>query len=449
MRETEIVDLKKKNEVLEEQVRAIEQNRAVGSEQKIEEVLETVARQVVQRQKQRDTQPDKTGNQGNNRSEKPTIDLSGRDLSRSFSMATRTTPTTVGSGSDPKKDSTAHSATTSSALNLLHLAGNLKNAQALLSALQKNLPQNATLANVKSIASKVLSSTTSRTTTQSNAGSIPRGIVTATTVPKGSSLPPNLASALQQKGSGTSTATTPVLVGGKASQLANHLTSQLKPTTQPSKPSVATDTTTREDETDSNKSTANQALEASALLQQQGGGDLGGASGGLPSITAELIAQCFLNLPNNINASSLTPPTDIDGVTGDNAESVVMATDAAVSAANVLAALGGTLTEGLSTAANHLSLTSTNNLTTIASSLPPSSASSSTSVSPSLSPTTLLATPTANDVQLSPSELCEETSETLTSSQEEEEPTAAAASPPVAKKPKLDPPAAEEEEEEL
>lgn len=73
---------------------------------------------------------------------------------------------------------------------------------------------------------------------------------------------------------------------------------------------------------------------------------MGGASGGLPSITAELIAQCFLNLPNNINASSLTPPTDIDGVTGDNAESVVMATDAAVSAANVLAALGGTLTEG-------------------------------------------------------------------------------------------------------
>ena len=64
---------------------------------------------------------------------------------------------------------TTHSSTTSSALNLLHLAGNLKNAQALLTALQKNLPQNATLANVKSIASKVLSThPTNRPASQAN-----------------------------------------------------------------------------------------------------------------------------------------------------------------------------------------------------------------------------------------------------------------------------------------
>ena len=83
-------------------VRAIEQNKAVGSEQKIEDVLESVARQVQQRQIQRDTKPDKAAH-GSSRAEKPTIDLSGRDLSRSFSMASRTTPTTVGSGADPKK----------------------------------------------------------------------------------------------------------------------------------------------------------------------------------------------------------------------------------------------------------------------------------------------------------------------------------------------------------
>ena len=95
----------------------------------------------------------------------------------------------------------------------------------------------------------------------------------ATTVPKGSSLPPNLALALQQKTTGKNCmytcicsyglsfsllfcslslhpsppcpfslscegATTPVLVIGKSSQLANHLTSQLKPTTAtPTQPS--------------------------------------------------------------------------------------------------------------------------------------------------------------------------------------------------------------------
>ena len=83
-------------------VRAIEQNRADGSEQKVEEVLETVAKQVQQRQRQRENQLDKAV-QGPSKSDKPTGDLSGRDLTRSFTMATRTTPTTVGSGADPKK----------------------------------------------------------------------------------------------------------------------------------------------------------------------------------------------------------------------------------------------------------------------------------------------------------------------------------------------------------
>ena len=68
----------------------------------MEEVLETVAKQVQQRQRHRDSQGDKAA-AGSSRSEKPTIDLSGRDISRSFSMTTRTTPTTVGSGADPKK----------------------------------------------------------------------------------------------------------------------------------------------------------------------------------------------------------------------------------------------------------------------------------------------------------------------------------------------------------
>ena len=61
---------------------------------------------------------------------------------------------------------------------------------------------------------------------------------------------------------------------------------------------------------------------------------MGGASGGLPSITAELIAQCFLNLPNTLNNTSAA----VD-VNSDDSESVAMVTDAVVSAANVLAAL--------------------------------------------------------------------------------------------------------------
>ena len=157
----------------------------------------------------------------------------------------------------------------------------------------------------------------------------------------------SLSLSLSLSASGTSTSS-PVLVGGKSSQLANHLTSQLKPTTAYSKSSAGSET--RQEEATSNKSTATQALEASTLLQQQGGGEVGVASGGLPSITAELIAQCFLNLPSGINNStssaSVTPPTDSDGQTSDDIESVVMANDAVVSAATVLAALGGTLSEG-------------------------------------------------------------------------------------------------------
>ena len=161
----------------------------------------------------------------------------------------------------------------------------------------------------------------------------------------------------------------PVLVGGKASQLANHLTSQLKttsaPPTQPSNRVVnsSSETSQTSSETSlagssaqeengplqsSNKSTATQALEASTLLQQQGGGEVGGASGVLPSITAELIAQCFLNLPNNtsVASSSVTTGSDSEDNMDEGIESVAMATDATVSAANVLAALGS-LSQGV------------------------------------------------------------------------------------------------------
>ena len=161
-----------------------------------------------------------------------------------------------------------------------------------------------------------------------------------------------------------SVGTSPVLVGGKASQLANHLTSQLKPTTgtpiQLSAVSAKTSQTTSETGSvglssqgengplqSSIKSTATQVLETSTLLQQQGGGDVGGVSGTLPSITAELIAQCFLNLPNN--STSLAPVSGGSGDDGDEEiESVAVTTDAAVSAANVLAALGN-LSQGMYT----------------------------------------------------------------------------------------------------
>ena len=77
---------------------------------------------------------------------------------------------------------------------------------------------------------------------------------------------------------------------------------------------------------------------------------MGGASGGIPSLTAELIAQCFLNLPNSINNTSPSGAgsgsNDADSqLSEDDTESVDMVNDAVVSAANVLAALGG-ISEG-------------------------------------------------------------------------------------------------------
>lgn len=150
------------------------------------------------------------------------------------------------------------------------------------------------------------------------------------------------------------TSTSPVLVGGKASQLANHLTSQLKPATatptqstssgadvssKTSQTSSETSSVTSEENgllQNSNKSTAAQVLETSTLLQQQGGGDITGAAGSIPSLTAELIAQCFLNLPNNISMASESSTKDGQ----EEGEPVAMTTDATVSAANVLAALG-------------------------------------------------------------------------------------------------------------
>lgn len=153
----------------------------------------------------------------------------------------------------------------------------------------------------------------------------------------------------------------PVLVGGKVSQLANHLTSQLKPTSttaaqrsdntekspETSQASSETGLTGLPAQEENDKSTATQALEASTLLQQQGGGEVDAVSGVLPSITAELIAQCFLNLPNSNSTSVASPTTsnEDDDRDGD-IESIAMATDATVSAANVLAALGS-LSQGM------------------------------------------------------------------------------------------------------
>ena len=156
----------------------------------------------------------------------------------------------------------------------------------------------------------------------------------------------------------TTTTTTPVLVGGKTSQLANHLTSQLKPTTTTTTIPAAVsavalsgasppDSDTRSDEPMSSENIATQALETSTLLQQQGGGEVGGASGGIPSLTAELIAQCFLNLPNSISSASAASNASLPNNTNPGGdESVATVNDAAVSAANVLAALGGSLAEG-------------------------------------------------------------------------------------------------------
>ena len=158
-----------------------------------------------------------------------------------------------------------------------------------------------------------------------------------------------------------------MLVGGKASQLTNHLKSQLKPTSAtPSQPSGVSPTETSQTGSETSlegapaklddnsvqnsiKNAATQVLEATNLLQQQGGGELAGVSAtNLPSLTAELIAQCFLNLPGN-NVATSSPSVASSTATSDHedSDSVVMDTDAAVSAANVLAALGESFSKGI------------------------------------------------------------------------------------------------------
>ena len=66
---------------------------------------------------------------------------------------------------------------------------------------------------------------------------------------------------------------------------------------------------------------------------------MGGATGTINSLTAELIAQCFLNLPNNTSVALGSGDNEVGG-DEEGMESVATTTDAAVSAATVLAALG-------------------------------------------------------------------------------------------------------------
>lgn len=252
----------------------------------------------------------------------------------------------------------------------------------------------------------------------------------------------------------------PVLVGGKASQLANHLTSQLKPTsaTPTSSSGVnSMETSQTGSETsleslssqmndsgvqNSNKSTATQVLEATTLLQQQGGGEMDGVSAStLPSITAELIAQCFLNLPGNsvtTSSASVASGGSAAGSDHEDVESVAMDTDAAVSAANVLAALGESLCNGKKIVLHSKFLRDCYNffLPTANNHLHPFPPPYTTSPSPSLTNSPLPLNSAVPPPSLLPSAATTSPSPLTTPTSNETRSTSGN-TPPVAKKPKL------------
>lgn len=326
VREGEIHDLQKKNEILEEQVQAMEQAKSLGNVENAEEILQMVVERVQARQRQHSQhqlQMKLVANQ-HSRKEKPSD--GNKDNSHHPDHAPLTSkPPTIAGSTDNRPGKEGMNPILPNSINLL--ASNLKSAQSLLSALQKNLPANANLpANVKSLAARVLASPLRQQgNSTAHPQALPRGIVTATTVPKGSPLPTTLTSALQQPPRSQGTPPT-----GKTSPLP---AAQLMPTATPTTPVPAVGTPKSVDvapttgsKTETPQATAtsapqlspsllsqtspsllsqasslsSQLLAANSLLQQ--GSAARGGPGGIPAgpqLTPELIAQVssFLNLP--------------------------------------------------------------------------------------------------------------------------------------------------------
>lgn len=340
-REDDICDIARKNEILEEQVQALDEARTCGGSYCPEDLLQNVASRVQARQAQEiviqqlqaKAKPRPTRQQA-----KP--------------QATPTTPTTMTTpalGEKPKTAAVTKNAetpiSTSSPLHLplslLGMASNLKNTQSLLSVLQRNLSPNSSLpSNIKSLAARVLASPLIRgvqKTTQ--ASSLPRGIVTATTVPKGSNVTtPTTATPTPSKPTPSAAAAT-TSTGTVNSDLQN--TDPAQAELGRGKKGVAIDGKTTPLAAPSldvgggaPSLLTSQILEAHNLLQLQGatsgtaesaGTDLlephppAAAEQGALNISPELLAQVssLLNFPIPTavnNASSAYPLLDCDGV---------------------------------------------------------------------------------------------------------------------------------------
>ncbi len=345
-RESEISDLKGKNEVLEEQVRAVEQAKALGSSETSDDILHSVAEQIHARQQRQHTlqlqhPPRSQGEQGVVKPAKSASDKTVLEGGKNGSKAAvhgsaplaRPSPTSM-SGNQGKASKTP-------AENQLNFNLFAKSAQSLLSALQKtaggNLP-----ANVKSLAARVLASPLrAQISGTTPPQSVPRGIVTATTVTSQSAVPTSLTGFLQKELSAMSPTvvpkttpqsqlkpTTPAV--SKATGSDTTATNVATPTCVPASstvtvsssttPNISTPQTRQITSTLLSQSISSQLLAANTLLKQssaaigaevsaatnKGGRNNTSALSSNPQLTSEFLAQVssFLNVPKPAMANA-------------------------------------------------------------------------------------------------------------------------------------------------
>ncbi|XP_019849704.1 PREDICTED: uncharacterized protein LOC100634141, partial [Amphimedon queenslandica] len=180
VRTVEIDELRKKNEILEEQVNGLEQAQETGALSSPEDLIASIAEKVQQRQLLRQQQQQQANS---NKANKVQLEPSA-DTNNVVTVGPKDKPnetnTPVSSAAASVTPSSAP-ATNDQANSFNILANNIRTTQNLLSALAKNLPS-TTNNQMRAIAARVLASPV-RPQGMPPA-SIPRGVVTATTVPQ-------------------------------------------------------------------------------------------------------------------------------------------------------------------------------------------------------------------------------------------------------------------------
>ncbi|XP_064399308.1 mucin-2-like isoform X3 [Halichondria panicea] len=188
---TDIDSLKLRNEILEQQIKALERQKTAGSGKNAEEILEEVQEEVIARHREDlQKQTKKINSLVSEKNDGEGVRSGGGIKSRvtnavkkAPSVAPITPVTMVTPEPGPPLSSPAISL----------LASNLKSTQNLLTALQKSLPPNANLpANIKTLAQRVLANPLARTQLQASASNAFRGVVTATTVTSKPSTTPQI-----------------------------------------------------------------------------------------------------------------------------------------------------------------------------------------------------------------------------------------------------------------